>query len=74
VAWGVVADFLKNVAVTAGPLVVSQTGFSAAQREAIVFAFQFGSLILPTVVPAAICVLTHRPFLERLRAMSPQGG
>ena len=70
VAWGVIADFLKNVAVTAGPLVISQTGFSAAQREAIVFAFQFGSLILPTVVPAAVWVLTHRAFLERLREAS----
>ncbi len=67
VAWGVVADFLKNVAITAGPMVASQTGFSPLQREAIVFAFQFGSLILPTVVPAAIWVLTHRAFLERLR-------
>ena len=28
VAWGVLADFLKNVAITAGPLVASQTGFS----------------------------------------------
>ena len=70
VAWGVVADFLKNVAVTAGPLVISQAGFSAPQREAIVFAFQFGSLILPTVVPAAAWVLTHRAFLERLRDVS----
>jgi hypothetical protein len=70
IAWGVVAEFLKNVAVTAGPLVTSQAGFSATQREAIVFAFQFGSLILPTVVPAAIWVLSHRAFLERLRAQS----
>ena len=69
-AWGAVADFLKNVAITAGPMVASQTGFSAVQREAIVFAFQFGSLILPTVVPAAIWVLTHRHFLERLRMQS----
>ena len=67
VAFGVVADFLKNVAITAGPMVASQTGFSPLQREAIVFAFQFGSLILPTVVPAAVWVLTHRRFLERLR-------
>jgi hypothetical protein len=67
VAWGVTADFLKNVAITAGPLVTSQTGFAAWQREAIVFAFQFGSLILPTVVPAVTWVLTHRAFLERLR-------
>ena|SRR5688572_114464 len=70
VAFGVVADFLKNVAITAGPMVASQTGFSQVQREAIVFAFQFGSLILPTVVPAAVWVLTHRLFLERLRMKS----
>lgn len=73
VTWGVVADFLKNVAITAGPAVVSQTGFTLVQREMIVFAFQFGSLILPTVVPAAIWVLTHRPFLERLRGMTRVG-
>jgi len=67
VAWGVLADFMKNVAITSGPLVASQTGFDAWQREAIAFAFQFGSLILPTVVPAVTWVLTHRAFLERLR-------
>jgi hypothetical protein len=67
VAWGIVADVLKNIAITAGPAVASQAGFSAVAREAIVFAFQFGSLILPTVVPAAAWVLTHRAFLERLR-------
>ena len=70
VAWGVLADFLKNVAITSGPLVASQTGFAAWQREAIAFAFQFGSLILPTVVPAVTWVLTHRAFLERLRDRS----
>jgi hypothetical protein len=67
VAWGVMADFLKNVAITSGPFVASQTGFVAWQREAIAFAFQFGSLILPTVVPAVTWVITHRAFLERLR-------
>ncbi len=71
VAWGVVADFLKNIAMTAGPAIASQTGFSAGQRESIAFAFQFGSLILPTVVPAATWVLTHRAFLERLRGGYP---
>ena len=71
VAWGIVADFLKNIAITAGPPVASQTGFSAIEREVIAFAFQFGSLILPTVAPAAVWVLTHRAFLERLRAGYP---
>lgn len=67
VAWGVLADFLRNVAFAAGPLVASQAGFAQWQREAIAFAYQFGSLILPTVVPAIAWVLSHRAFLERLR-------
>jgi hypothetical protein len=71
VAWGVVADFLKTVAVTAGPHVASQAGFGAPTREVIVFAYQFGTLILPTVIPALVWVLTHRALLERLRAASP---
>jgi hypothetical protein len=68
VVWGVLADLLKNVAITAGPFVASQTGFDAWQREAIAFAYQFGSLILPAIVPMVVWVLTHRGFLERLRA------
>jgi len=71
IAWGGLADFLKNVAITAGPAVASQTGFSAGQREAIAFAFQFGSLILPAIVPAIVWVLMHRRFLERLRTAPP---
>ena len=67
VAWGVLADFLKNVAITAGPLIASQTGFVAWQREAIAFAYQLGALILPTVAPAVLWVLTHDVFLERMK-------
>jgi hypothetical protein len=72
VTFGTVADLLKNVAITAGPIVASQTRFSAGQREAIAFAYQFGTLILPTVAPAVVWVLSHRAFLERLRAQSPR--
>lgn len=68
IAWGAMADFLKDVAITSGPLITSQTGFASWQREVIAFAYQFGSLILPTVVPAVVWVLMHRSFLERLRA------
>jgi len=71
VAWGVIADFLKSVAITAPPLVASQAGFGPRARDIIAFAYQFGSLILPAVVPAVVWVLTHRPFLERLRASDP---
>jgi hypothetical protein len=69
VAWGVLADFLQAIAITSGPQIASQTGFVAWQREAIAFCYQFGTLILPTVVPAVAWVLTHRGFLERLRAV-----
>jgi len=62
----VVADFLKNAAILAGPAVASQTNLNAWQREVIVFCYQFGTLILPTVAPAIVWVLMHRRFLERL--------
>ena len=64
--WGVVADALKQVAIGMGPGIASQTGFSATQREVIAFAYQFGTLILPTVIPAIVWVLAHRPFLEQI--------
>src|SRR5207253_2289712 len=63
-AWGLVAEFLKRLAFDSGPSVAAQTGFDPLQREAIAFAYQFGSLILPTVAPAVFWVLTHRKFLE----------
>jgi hypothetical protein len=66
--WGVFADALKQLAITMGPGISSQTGFSASQREMIAFAYQFGTQILPTVIPAIIWVLTHRPFLEQMSA------
>ena len=68
IAWGVLADFLKNIAITASPLVASQAGFGSVQRDIIVFAYQMGSLILPAVVPAVAWVLTHRAFLTKLRS------
>ena len=64
--FSVVADFLKNAAILAGPAVGSQTELNAWQREVIAFCYQFGTLILPTVAPAVVWVLMHRRFLERL--------
>jgi len=67
IALPALADFLKSVAITAGPAVASQTGFVAWQREAIAFAFQFGSLIVPAVAPAVLWVALHGRFLAELR-------
>ena len=64
--FSVVADFLKNAAILAGPAVASQTNLNAWQREVIAFCYQFGTLILPTVAPAVVWVLMHRRFLEKL--------
>ncbi len=64
VTWGLVAEFLKQLVFGAGPAVAAQAGFDAVQREGIAFAYQFGSLILPTVAPAVFWVLTHRALLE----------
>lgn len=65
--WGVIADFLKSVAIASGPAIASQTGFVAWQRELIAVAYQVGSLVLPTVVPAVTWLATHRAFVERLK-------
>src|ERR1700730_15179936 len=62
--FSVVADFLKNAAILAGPAVASQIGITSWQREAIAFSYQFGTLILPTVAPAIVWVLMDRRFLE----------
>ena len=74
VTWGVVAEFLKHLVFDTGTTVASQTGFDALQREAIAYAYQFGTLILPTVAPAVFWVLTHRRFLETFagRAAAPR--
>ena len=67
--FSVVADFLKNL--TSEPALVSQLGFSPWQRELIVFSYQFGTLILPTVAPAIVWVLLHRQFLEHHAGAPP---
>ena len=67
VGWGAFADFLKNVAITAGPAIAAQTGFAGWQREAIAFAFQVGSLILPAVAPAVLWVALNQRLIAVLR-------
>ena len=74
VTWGVVAEFLKHLVFDTGPVVASQAGFGAVQREAIAYAYQFGVLILPTVAPAVFWVLTHRRFLETFAGRGPAAG
>jgi hypothetical protein len=64
--WSVAADALKQMAITLGPGIASQTGFAPLQREAIAYAYQLGTLILPTVVPVVIWLLLQRQFVQGL--------
>src|SRR5213078_4575682 len=74
VACGLVAECLKRLTFDTAPAVAAQTGFGPLHREAIAFAYQFGSLILPTVAPAVFWVLTHRRFIEGFRARNGGAG
>jgi hypothetical protein len=58
-AWGVAFDVMKQLATTRE--LAPYLGFSEATRTAIALAFQVGSLLLPTLAPAALWVaLNHR--------------
>ena len=65
-AWGICFDFLKQVAVTAGPGVGAQLGFAQWQRDGIALAYQLGTLILPTVAPVAVWLGLNRQFIPML--------
>lgn len=63
-AWGIAFDFLAQAAIKLGPEVAAQAGFSGGQREAIVFGYQLGSLILPPLAPVVLWAALNRRFLE----------
>jgi len=65
-AWGICFDVLKQVAITSGPVVAEQTGFSAWQREGIALSYQLGYLILPSVVPIVLWLSFSRQFIPML--------
>lgn len=65
-AFGVVAESLKAVGLSAG-----QPGLDALQRagippNAVALAYQFGYLILPVLVPAVLWIVCNRPFIQEL--------
>ena len=75
-AWGICFDLLKQVAITAGPDVTAQTGFSTWQRESIALGYQLGTLILPTVAPIALWLALNRQLIPMLmldRALQSKG-
>ncbi len=65
-AFGIVAESLKFVAVEAGAAGAAATAHAGLSPDAIALAYQFGYLILPAVVPAALWIGLNRVFIERL--------
>lgn len=65
-AWSICFDLLKQVAVTSGPAVSAQAGFPPWQAEAIALGYQFGALILPTMVPIGLWLAFNRGFIPML--------
>lgn len=46
--------WLRQIAIDAGPDIVSQLAFSVFSRNLIALVYQFGTLVLPTLVPVLI--------------------
>ena len=65
-AFGIVSDSLKFLAFDAGSPGVDAIAHAGLAPNAIALAYQFGYLILPAVVPAALWIGLNRPFIERL--------
>ena len=67
-AWGVLADFLKNVAITTPPLVVTQTGFSALSRTTAMSMNHSGVMLSPAPRRLIINIVSsRRPGMARKR-------
>lgn len=58
--WSVCLDVMKQIAITLGPDIAAQAGAQNWPREAIVLGYQFGTLILPTVVPFVLWLGLNR--------------
>ena len=65
-AFGIVGESLKFVAFDAGAPGAAAIAKAGLAPNAIALAYQFGYLILPAVVPAALWMGLNRPFIERL--------
>ena len=65
-AFGMVGEALKTLAFDAGAEGAAAIARTGLAPDAIAFAYQFGYLILPAVVPAALWIGLNRDFIEQL--------
>ncbi|NCT66787.1 MAG: hypothetical protein GXC76_03980 [Rhodanobacteraceae bacterium] len=75
-AFGMVGEALKALAFDAGAEGAAAIASVGLPPDAIAFVYQFGYLILPAVVPAALWIGLNRDFIERLvrAGGEPAGG
>jgi hypothetical protein len=71
-AFGVIAESLKSLGMDAGPAGVAAVQRAGLPLELIALCYQFGYLILPALVPAALWIVGNRSFIEML-TRSPRG-
>lgn len=65
-AFSIVFDLLKQIVILGGPAAAAQTGFSSLAVNVIALCYQFGVLLLPTLVPIMIWLLLERQFVAAL--------
>jgi len=70
-AFGIVAEALKSLAFDSGREGGAAIAAAGLAPDAIAFAYQFGYLILPAVVPAALWIALNRGYIE---ALAGRGG
>lgn len=61
--WGCVFALLVTIGVHFGDLSAHVTGFSAIQLNAFALAYQFGFLVLPTLIPILLWLVMGRAFV-----------
>ena len=65
-AFGVIAESLKSLGLDAGPAGIEAMRRAGLPLELIALCYQFGYLILPALVPAALWIVGNRRFIETL--------
>jgi hypothetical protein len=65
-AFGAVSESLKAVAIDAGPVGAEAAQHAGLSLNAIALCYQFGYLILPSLLPAVLWIVANRHFIQAL--------
>lgn len=65
-AFGAISESLKTVAIDAGPIGAEAAARAGLSLNLIALCYQFGYLILPSLVPAVLWIVCNRTFIEQL--------